>query len=163
MKKEKSPEKKKPSELETIKQELEKKTDFALRLQAEFANFKKRSEENQAKIYELASSDIFKKLINVFDDFDLALNNCSDLETFKKGIEMVYAKMNSTSEDIGLEKIKTVGEQFDPHKHEVLLTEASEKPEQSILEELQSGYKLKNMIIRTAKVKVATKMSINKK
>lgn len=158
MTKEKSQEKKKQtSELQAAKEELEKQKDFALRLQAEFANFKKRSEENQAKIYEVASNDIFKKLINVFDDFELALKNVSDLESFKKGVEMVYAKMISTAEDAGLERIKTVGEQFNPHEHEVLLTETSEKPERSILEELQPGYKIKNTILRTAKVKVAKK------
>lgn len=158
MTKEKSQEKKKETnELQATKEELEKQKDFALRLQAEFANFKKRSEENQARIYDVAASDVFKNLINVFDDFELALKNCSDLETFKKGVEMVYAKMISASEDAGLEKIKTVGEQFNPHEHEVLLTETSDKPEQSILEELQPGYKLKNTILRTAKVKVAKK------
>lgn len=156
-KEKKSKEEQKTSELELTKLELEKEKDFALRLQAEFANFKKRSEENQARSKEIATGEIFKKLINVFDDFELALKNCSDLDTFKKGIEMVYAKMISTTEEAGLTKIKTVGETFNPHEHEALLTEKSDKPENTIIEELQSGFKLKETILRTAKVKVSKK------
>lgn len=154
---EKQSDEKKPSELEITKQELEKQKDFALRLQAEFANFKKRSEDNQARTYEIATGDVFKKIINVFDDFELALKNCSDIDTFKKGIEMVYAKLISSAEESGLEKIQTLNKMFNPHEHEALLTEKSSKPENTIIEELQSGFKLKNTVLRTAKVKVAKK------
>ena len=163
MKKEKTTETKqkietdKLSELEKTEQALKEEKERNLRLQAEFANFKKRSEENQAKIYEVASSDIFTKLIDVFDDFELALKNCTDLETFKKGIELVYAKLINSGETLGLEKIQSLDKQFNPHEHEALLTEKSNKAEQTIIEELQPGYKLKNKVLRTAKVKVATK------
>lgn len=154
-KKSQETEENKISPLEELQNQLNEEKNSYLRLQAEFANYKKRTEENNARTYEIATVDVFKKIINVFDDFDLALNNISDVESFKKGIEMVYAKLVSTSEDAGIEKIKTTNEKFNPHEHEALLVEESKEPQGTILEELQSGYKFKNTVLRTAKVKVS--------
>jgi len=96
--------------------------------------------------------------INVFDDFELALKNKTEnAEEFRKGMELIFAKLISTSEELGAKRIKTTGEQFNPHQHEALLAEVSDKPEQEILEELQAGYIFNNQTLRTAKVKVAKK------
>lgn len=148
----------KTSELEETKAQLAQMSENFLRLQAEFANFKKRTEEQQSLIYKQANRDVLKEIIKVFDDFALALNNKqSSLEDFKHGMELIYAKLVSTSEELGLERIKTVGEKFNPHEHEALLTEISDQPEQTVLQELQAGYKVGDTVIRTAKVKVAKK------
>jgi len=144
-------------ELEETQAKLREMSENFLRLQAEFANFKKRTDEQRVNIYASATCDTLKEFINVFDDFELALKNTTNLEEFKKGTEMIFAKFITTAEEMGLEKIKTIGEQFNPHEHEALLIEQSDKEENSILEELQSGYKVKNVVIRTAKVKVSKK------
>ncbi|MCF7798604.1 nucleotide exchange factor GrpE [Candidatus Woesearchaeota archaeon] len=145
----------------TATEELEKKltasSENFLRLQAEFANFKKRAEEQQARIYASATCNVLKEFVKVFDDFELALKHTNNADEFKKGMEMIFAKFITTGEEMGLERIKTVGEKFDPYQHEALLAEQSKKEENSILEELQSGYKVKDVVIRTAKVKVAKK------
>lgn len=138
-----------------LEKQLEEKTDLLLRLQAEFANYRRRTETECNKVYTTAVGDVLAQFVNVFDDFELALKNKSDFENFKQGIEMIFAKFISTGEEFGLKKIKTVGEKFNPHEHEALLTQESEEPEQVILEELQSGYKIKDTVIRTAKVKVS--------
>lgn len=136
--------------------ELKETKDKLLRLMAEFDNYQKRTREEQLQSYNRGVSDVLKELINIFDDFELALHNATNLEDFKKGMELIYAKLYSTAEELGLEKIPTTKHLFDPTMHEALLTENSEQPEQEILEELQRGYKIKNRVIRTAKVKVST-------
>ncbi len=126
-----------------------------LRLQAEFANFKRRTEEANTKIYNHAVGDVLKNFINIFDDFELALKNDGNPEEFKKGVELIFAKFISTSEEFGLKKIETKDQSFDPIVHEALLAEESDGPEQMILEELQAGYQIKDAVLRTAKVKVS--------
>ncbi len=143
------------SEIESLKKDLQEKTDMLQRLQAEFANYKRRTEDEKNKIYSRAVGDVFKKLIDIFDDFELALKNESKPEDFRKGIELIFAKFISTAENSGLEKMDVKGKQFDPQLHEALLTEETDDKEQVILEELQSGYMLNNTVLRTAKVKVS--------
>ncbi len=145
-------------ELESYKQRLSEMEETYRRLQAEFANYKRRTEEEKANAVNIGVSKALKYFINVFDDFDLALKNKTEnVEEYRKGMELLFAKLVSTGEELGLQKIKTVGEQFNPLLHEALLAEESEKPEQEILEELQSGYLFKERPLRTAKVKVAKK------
>lgn len=137
--------------------EIKEKTDLMLRLQAEFANFKRRTDEANSKIYSNAVGDVLKKFINIFDDFELALKNNANHEEFKKGVELIFAKFITTSEEFGLKKIETENKHFDPVFHEALLAEESEEAEQTILEELQSGYQINETVLRTAKVKVSKK------
>lgn len=129
--------------------------DHFLRLQAEFANYKRRTDEERPQLFAHAKAEVFKDMLEVIDDFELALKTKTDSEQFTKGMEMIFAKFITKTEEFGLERIKTVGEQFNPVLHEALLAEDSDKPEQEILEELQAGYKLGDKVIRTAKVKVA--------
>jgi molecular chaperone GrpE len=138
------------SETDTLRDQL-------VRLQAEFANYKRRTDEEKAQYINIGKEHVVKDLIEVIDNYELALKHADKLEDFKQGIEMVFAKLISSLEEQGLERIQSVGQTFDPREHEALLTEESDKPEQTILEELQGGYKLGSRVIRTAKVKVAKK------
>lgn len=146
--------KKKKSKNEAQEELLALKDQYT-RLQAEYANFVRRTQEERNQMYDRGVSDVLSGVVKVLDDFQLALENVTELDNFKKGMEMIYANIISTGEEFGLEKIKTVGEAFDPTKHEALLTEESKKKEQTILAELQSGYAVKGKVIRTAKVKVS--------
>ena len=137
-----------------LQEELGVTQDKLMRLMAEFDNYQKRTSEELQAGYSRGVSDSLKEFVNVFDNFELALKNAPASE-FKKGIEMIFAKFISTAEDLGLERINTEGEKFDPNLHEALLTEESDEESHTILEELQAGYLAKGKIIRTAKVKVA--------
>ena len=140
-------------ELECI---IEEKHNQLLRLQAEFINFRNRVEQEKTQLRSTIIADVLKEFVCVFDDFQTALEQSKLDENEKKGFELVYAKLISAGENLGLKKIPTINEQFNPNHHEVLLTEVCEKSkENQILTELQSGYMVNDKVIRTAKVKVA--------
>jgi len=134
---------------------VEESKDKLLRLQAEFANFRKRTLEEQSQAHARGVAEALKVFVDVFDDFQLALNNKTTDESFKRGMEMIFAKFISTAEKLGLQKINSLGQKFDPRLHEALLAEESDKESNTILEELQPGYLVADKVIRTAKVKVA--------
>lgn len=160
----KKEEAKKPDDKEDIKKPLEEKnqkieelTDTLKRLQAEFENFKKRVEREKIEFVKYAHADVIADMLPVLDSFELALKNTTDKEKLIEGIKMIYAQLYSVLEAEGLRPIKATGEKFNPYKHEVLMKEESDKPEDTILEEFQKGYMLNDRVIRHSKVKVSGK------
>ena len=152
-----------PSELEQFKTELAKKetqlqdyTEHLKRLQAEFENYCKRSEKERKDYMNYASEKLIVKLLLVIDDFDRALAQMKNLpaET-KKGIEMISKNLHKVLDEEHVKAIPAVGQKLDPYKHEVLLQTESEKPEDTIIEELQRGYMMNGKVIRYSKVKVS--------
>jgi molecular chaperone GrpE len=129
-------------------------TESLQRLQAEFENFKKRTDKEKQDFCKYAEKELMIELLPVLDNFELALKNTKDNSEFIKGVELIYVQLVSGLEKKGLKIIETQGK-FDPHKHEVLLQEESDKDSGEILEELQKGYQLNETILRTAKVKVS--------
>lgn len=127
--------------------------DSLQRLQAEFENYKKRSDKENAVFRLHTHAEMIKSLLPVLDSFELALKNTSDKEEFTKGVEMIYAQFHSMLEEHGLCKIEAEGKQFDPYKHEVLM-QVESKEDGKILEELQKGYMLNDLVLRHTKVKV---------
>jgi len=117
------------------------------RLQAEFDNFRKRTEKERQEIFKNANEDLIVKLLGILDNFELALKHVDD-----KGINMIYSELYSILEDEGLKKIKAEGK-FDPRIHETLILEEGEKNEM-IIEEFQKGYTLNDKVIRPSKVKI---------
>ncbi|MFH1771178.1 MAG: nucleotide exchange factor GrpE [archaeon] len=130
-------------------------TETLQRVQAEFENFKKRTEKEATEFKEYAETDLIKSLLSVLDNFELALNNHKSPREFLKGVELIYAQLFQSLEERGLTVIEAKGKQFNPYEHEALLTEASEEKENTVLEELQKGYRFKDKIIRHTKVKIA--------
>ncbi len=128
-------------------------TDMLQRLQAEFENYKKYIEKRNEEVKRYAKADIIEKLLPILDSFEIALKN-KDREEFLKGIELIYSQLHGLLEKEGLRRIGAEGK-CDPNLHEVLLTEPSEREEDTILEELQRGYTLGDRIIRYSKVKVS--------
>jgi molecular chaperone GrpE len=157
--KEKNKEKQTTSQIDELKQQNLELIAQIQRLQAEFENYKKRTTTDNARFAKLANKDLIKKLLPILDNFKLAFQNKESKE-FIKGMELIYSNFFSILEDSGLKKIECQGK-FDPYKHEVLLTEESNKESDTILEELQSGFTLNGEVIRNAKVKIAK--SKNKK
>ena len=121
------------------------------RLQAEFDNFRKRTERERLEILRNANEDLIIKLLGGLDNFELALKHIND-----KGVNMIYSELCSILEKEGLKTIKTEGK-FDPRIHEVLVQEAK-KEDGKILEEIQKGYTLNDKVIRASKVKISKVM-----
>ena len=132
-------------------------TDTLKRLQAEFENYKKWHAKEKTEFVKYAHADIIAQMLPVLDSFEIALKNTTDKEKFVEGIKMIYAQFHSILEAEGLRPIKAAGEKFDPYKHEVLMKEESDKPEETILEEFQKGYMLNDKVLRHSKVKISGK------
>lgn len=160
----KAKEEQKEKDTSIIAKELETKEKLAneyishlQRLQAEFENYQKRTEKEKKSVINFANKQLIVKLLNIKDDFERALSIKNKDEKFTQGVSMIFNSFKKLLEEEGLEEIKAKGLQFDPYKHEVLLQEESDLPENHVVDELQKGYALKGEVIRPAKVKVSKK------
>lgn len=145
-------------EKKTDKEVISELTDTLQRLQAEFENYKKRVDKEKQEFVKYAHAGLILELLPMLDSFELALKSSKDNEKFVKGVEMVFAQLYSILEKEGLRPINTLGQKLDPHKHEVLMREKSDKEEDIILEELQKGYMLDDKVLRHSKVKISEKI-----
>ena len=123
-------------------------------MQAEFENYKKRVDREKEGFTQFAAASLLKDILPLIDNLELAIKHKENKEDFCKGIELTYAAFISLLESKGITLIDTSG-LFNPEQHEVLLTEKSDKPDGTILEELQKGYLLHGKVLRPAKVKAA--------
>jgi molecular chaperone GrpE len=127
------------------------------RLQAEFDNYRKRVLREQTTAVEMASEPVMRRLLEVLDDFDLALmhaNEDVDHERFVKGVELVYAKLLDALKAEGLERIHAEGTVFDPELHEALMQTGEGEGELRVAEVYRPGYQLRGRVIRPAGVSV---------
>jgi molecular chaperone GrpE len=124
------------------------------RSQADFDNYKKRSEQEIGEVIELASSALISNLLPVMDDLDRALASVPaelDESNWTKGIKLIYNKFKATLEAQGLTEIDEArGEPFDPRLHEAVMQQEGE--EGMVIEEIQKGYKFKGKVIRPSLV-----------
>lgn len=128
---------------------------LAQRVQADFENYKKRVQRDQAEVSERGTALLVEQLLPVLDNFDLALLNLDEADDkVRKGVELVYADFVAVLERAGLERIPTDGEPFDPEVHEAVLHEPGEG-EPTVVETMRSGYRLKGRVLRPAMVKVS--------
>ena len=145
------------SELEAARREAAEYLDHLRRLQAEFDNFRKRTLKQQSHAVELAAQPVVARLLEVLDDFDLALMSAEqqpDFEKFRKGVELVYAKLRDALRAEGLERIQAEGKPFDPEQHEALMQTGEGEGELTVADVLRPGYTLKGRVIRPAGVRV---------
>lgn len=125
------------------------------RSQADFINFKKRTEQERGDNARLSNAILISTLLPVLDDLELALNNVSaKLQgfTWVDGIVLIHRKLHAILESQGMECIETEGKEFDPNFHQAVLYEDGE--EGKIIEELQKGYMFHGRLLRPALVKV---------
>jgi molecular chaperone GrpE len=130
------------------------------RLKAEFENYRKRVGKEQTRALEMAAAPTMAKLLEVLDEFELALmaaDRSPDFERFVRGVEMVYAKLTDVLRSEGLERIDAEGKPFDPSRHEALLQSEDGEGEPYVADVLRTGYTLKGRVLRPAGVKVARK------
>lgn len=126
------------------------------RLQAEFENFKKRTEKEKRDFQGFANENLIGELLPLLDNFELALKSTSNDAEFTSGMKLISNQLAQILENKGLKPIKALGQSFDPYLHEALLTEVSDK-DNIILEEMQKGYTLNGKLIRHSMVKVGKK------
>lgn len=147
-------------QLEEEKKKSEEYLNNWKRAMADFANYKKRQSELFAELVNSAGREMIMEILPIYDTFSLAVRHIpEDLKDkeWTKGVVQLKSQLENLLQGKGLEEIKSIGEKFDPEIHEAVEMVDSEKPEGEILEEVQKGYKLNGLVIRTAKVKVAKK------
>ena len=128
------------------------------RLQADFDNFRKQNDKQKQELIRYANEGLIVKFIDVYEDMERALENSTNGEEIREGLELIYSKMKNTLEKEGVKEIPAVGEKFDPFKHEALLTVDSPDHENNeIVDELMKGYTLKDKVIKYSKVRVCKK------
>ena len=143
-------------DLEEQKKKTEEYIDSLKRNMAEFDNYKKRMTKEKESLYSSILSDIVSDLLPVIDNFEKAKDSkCTD-KSYKEGISMIYNQFIELLNKQGVEKIKDLGETFDPELHEAVMSVADEtKGEKEIVEVFRTGYRLKDKVVRHSLVKVA--------
>lgn len=132
--------------------------DRALRLQAEFDNFRKRTEKDRSEFAQYAGMELIRELLPALDNFELALKVECTSKDYAKGIEMIYQRLADTLKKAGLEPIEATGKPFDPHVHQAVERfSTDDAPEDTVLSEFQRGYLFKGKLLRASMVKVAVK------
>ena len=130
---------------------------------ADFDNYKKRVLKEKEDYLKFSQSSLIKELLVVGDNLERALASFAGAEapqglaaTLKQGVEMTLRQFQAFLEKHNVVKIKALGEKFDPRAHEVMFQEETDQaPDETVLEELQSGYLLQDRVLRPALVKVA--------
>ena len=155
---------KKENKNEKIIEELNEKIglleDKNKRLQAEFINYRTRTDNEKSELIKYEGEGIIKKILDVTDDFERAIlmddNDLSDeVSLFLKGFKMIYTRLLGMLDEMDVKVLDIEGKEFDPTTSEAVLTEHDEnKPENVVLEVLKKGYTYKGKLIRPAMVKV---------
>lgn len=153
-------------ELERLQHEAQQAKDQYLRTLAEFENTKKRLHREKEEFIRYAAETMIRKLLPIVDSLDQALvavDKQSDPQAIIKGVHLIYRQLLGLLEKEGVKRIPTVGESFDPHRHEaVAQVEASDgQADNTITEEVQVGYTMHGKVIRPAMVKVGKTSTTN--
>lgn len=143
--------------IEKLSEEKEEIFERMLRIQAEYENYKKRTEKERIKERKYKAEDLAKELLPVLDNFERALQTEQTEETkgIMEGITMVYNQLLDAMKSQGIEAIEAEGKPFDPNfHHAVMQTEDENEASNIVIEELQKGYILNDRVIRPSMVKV---------
>lgn len=134
--------------------------DKYLRSQAEFENARKRLESQKADFVRYANDGLIAEFLPMFDNLELAekhIEEAKDFKAVREGVDMIQLQIQKLLKDIGVERVKTVGEKFDPHIHEALEVEETDdmtKDDGLVVAELKSGYTFNGRLLRPAMVKI---------
>jgi molecular chaperone GrpE len=143
-------------ERDGLKVERDDLKELLLRRQAEFDNFRKRTEKERSEFLQYAGMELVRDMLPILDDFDRARKVEAGNPEYAKGVEMIYSRMYETLKKVGLEPIEAEGQQFDPHLHQAVeRVETKDAADGTILGEFQRGYLFKGKLLRPSMVKVA--------
>jgi len=147
------------AELERVQAHADDQTQRLLRAQADFDNFRRRTQKEKEELAKYASAQLITELIPVIDNFERAMATKPEnpeLESFSKGVDMIFRQLSDVLKNTGLTPMEAVGQPFNPEFHQaVMQVESDEYEEGIVVEELQKGYVLKDKVIRPAMVKVS--------
>jgi molecular chaperone GrpE len=148
---------------EALQREKQELYERLLRKQAEFENFRKRTEREKQDFYDYALTGFIQGLLPILDGLERGLLSVSEGETvedYKKGIELILKQLRDHLASAGVQPIRATGKMFDPNFHQAVMREESPVlPENEIVEEMQRGYTLKERLLRPSMVKVAVPMA----
>ena len=137
-------------------EELRGANDRYLRLLAEYDNYRKRSQKEKDSLYGDIKANTVTAFLPVYDNLVRALAQTTEDEAYRKGVEMIMTQFEQTLKKLGVEKIESLGQTFDPQLHNAVMhVEDETKSENEIVEVFQKGFKLGDKVIRFAMVKVA--------
>ena len=149
-------------QIEELKKKNDELKEQLLWTAADFDNYKKRALKEKDEFLKFSQASLLKEFLVVVDNLERAVSSIpSDDQdkgflALKQGVELTLKQFHSLLEKHGITKVKTVGEKFDPRFHEVMFQEETDKfPDETVMEELQSGYQLHERVLRPALVKVA--------
>jgi molecular chaperone GrpE len=154
------------SELKRVEVENAELKDRLARRQADFENYRKRVDRERSETYNRVVADIAAKLLPVSDNLKRALEAEASVEAaesdefrhFLSGVDLIWKQLTGVLEALGVKPIPSVGEPFDPHIHEAVVSEATDEYEpDTVIQEILTGYRLGDKLIRPALVKVATR------
>ncbi len=149
------------AEKERENQELKEKNELLLRHLADIENFKKRLEKERADLRDFANESLIKELLPVVDNLELAISHSRQQEcgsALLEGVENVLKGFLQALTKFGVTSIQAKGEKFDPVFHNAVMQQEDDSvADQTIIQELQKGYLLKNRLLRPAMVVVARK------
>lgn len=143
--------------LSELQQQIGELTEALQRERADAVNLRRRHEEQITSLRTLAKASVVQDLLPVIDNFERALKHVpADLASneYVKGIQGIVKQFEKILADLGVQKIKTIGEVFDPHLHEAISIEEGDGEQEIITEELQPGYQMGDEILRPATVRV---------
>jgi len=131
------------------------------RLHADFENFRKRKEEEAQEAKKFASEEIIKHLLLIMDNFERALSSSEESKNFQslmEGLQMVHRQMKDLFDREGVKAIEALNTPFDPALHQAVMKEDNDSlPDETVMQELQKGYRLKDKVIRPSMVKVSSR------
>ena len=147
-------------DLERLTREAAQAKDQYLRNLAEFENARKRLQREKEEFAKYAAEGLIRELLPVIDGLDQALvavDKQSDPQAVVKGVHLIYRQLLGLLEKEGVKRIPTVGEPFDPHRHEAVaqVDTGDGKADETVVEEVQVGYTMHGRVLRPAMVKVA--------
>lgn len=143
-----------------LKEEYDALNNKMLRLQADFLNYKSRTEKERTATYGNAVSDVLTDLLPIIDNFERAIESVNsenqEVINFKNGVKMIYDQFLNTLQKKGLKEIEALDSKFDPNIHSGIAFEVTkEKEEDTVIEVFQKGYLVNEKVIRPSMVKIA--------
>ena len=135
--------------------------DKVLRAHAEFENARRRLEKDKVEFMKYANEGMIMEFLPILDNLEIAekyIKEAKDFKAVQEGVDMIQVQIQKFMKDVGVVKVKTVGEKFDPYLHEALeIDQTKDKEDGIILEELKPGYSYNDKLLRPAMVKIVKK------
>jgi molecular chaperone GrpE len=140
-------------------EEIKRVSEKNIRLLAEFDNYKRRTQQERSNLLKYEGQSLAKSLLPILDDLNrtLEIDEKTESNAIMEGIQLIVNKLDKILIDLGIEAFDSIGEEFDPDRHEALMSEKSKEKENVITKEFEKGYVYNDKILRHAKVVVSKK------